>query len=100
MGKFIIIIAFMGLLFSKQSHAQELFINTEPASNMPGGAYGLRIGSESFIESKNLKSRTDLEIMYGFSADLMAHVTAHASNYYGSYGFDNFGFYTKYRLYT
>src|SRR4051812_602466 len=84
----------------RSSFAQELFINTEPASNMPRYSYGFRLGSENFLEDHALKSRTDLEFMYGFSADLMAHVTAHASNFYGSYNFNNFGVYGKYRLYT
>jgi len=82
------------------SSAQELFINSEPASNMPRNSFGLRIGSESFSQASALKSRTDLELMYEENANLMTTAMLHASNYYGSYQYNNFGLYAKYRIYT
>jgi len=88
------------LFFFGTSLAQELFINTEPASNMPTHSYGFVIGSESFGESGSLRTRNDLEFMYEETGDLMTHVMLHASNYYGNYGYNNFGVYAKYRLYT
>jgi hypothetical protein len=91
---------FLCILFARQSASQELFINTEPASNMPRNSYGFRLGSENFIQDKMIKSRTDFEFMYGFSADLMGHIMVHSSNYYGNYNYNNFGLYAKYRLYT
>jgi hypothetical protein len=97
--KFLIFIFFFGFLASTSS-AQELFINTEPASNMPRNSLGLRIGSESFSEGNEIKSRTDLEIMYEETGNLMTTAMLHASNYYGDYNYNNFGLYAKYRLYT
>jgi len=94
------IIFFLFSFLASASSAQELFINTEPASNMPRNSFGLRIGSESFSQGNALKSRTDLELMYEETGNLMTTAMIHASNYYGQYAFDNFGLYAKYRLYT
>jgi hypothetical protein len=88
------------ILFAGKSSAQELFINTEPASNMPTHSYGFTIGSESFGKSGSIYTRNDLEFMYEETSLLMTHVMIHASNYYGSYGYNNFGMYAKYRIYT
>lgn len=88
------------LVIAAKSYSQELFISTESASNMPARAYGIRLSSDNFAQDHSLKSRTDLEFMYGFFSDLMMHVMAHASNYYGSYNFNNFGLYAKYRLFS
>jgi hypothetical protein len=87
-------------VFYGNSSAQELFINTEPASNMPRYSYGFRIGSESFSQDHSLKNKTDLEFMYEETGNIMTTVMLHASNYYGTYGYNNFGLYAKYRLYT
>lgn len=95
-----IFIAAALLFYAGISYSQELFISTESASNMPAQSFGIRLGSENFFADHSLKSRTDLDLMYGFSSFLMGHVHAHASNYYGSYGFNNFGIYAKYRLYS
>jgi len=97
--KYLILIFFFGFL-AENSYAQELFINTEPASNMPTHSYGFVIGSESFGNHGSIFTRNDLEFMYEETGDLMTHVMLHASNYYGSYGFNNFGAYAKYRIYT
>jgi hypothetical protein len=89
----------IGLLLVGKSYAQELFINTEPASNMPRYSYGFRLSSESFDKGSVLYTRTDFAAMYEFTADFMAHVLVHASNYYGNYGYNNFELYGQYRLY-
>jgi hypothetical protein len=96
---FIFLIVF-GLSVIRESQAQELFINTEPASNMPTHSYGFIIGSESFAKAGSLYTRNDLEFMYEETGNLMTHVMIHASNYYGSYSFNTVGFYGKYRIYT
>src|ERR1051325_6080624 len=97
--KFIFLLSFI-LFLTQNSSAQELFINTEPASNMPRYSYGFRINSESFSQNKLFKNRTDIEAMNGFSANLMAHIMISASNFYGNYEYNNFGVYAKYRLYA
>jgi hypothetical protein len=96
----VLILLFFFAILASTSSAQELFINTEPASNMPRNSFGLRIGSESFSQGNQLKSRTDLELMYEETGNLMTIAMLHASNYYGNYNYNNFGVYAKYRLYT
>jgi hypothetical protein len=100
MGKAVPLLYVIIFLCTQQSFAQELFISTEPASNMPRYSYGFRVSSESFAQDKLFKSRTDFEAMYGFSGNLMGHVMISASNFYGNYEYNNFGLYAKYRLYT
>ncbi len=90
----------LGLSLAGKSWAQELFINTEPASNMPTKSYGFIIGSESFAKAGSLHTRNDLEFMYEETGNLMTHLMLHASNYYGNYTYNNFNVYAKYRIYT
>jgi hypothetical protein len=46
--------------------AQELFVATEPASNMPKNSIKLRLSNEGVAET-DLKSRTSFGVMYGLS---------------------------------
>src|SRR4051812_39040491 len=62
-------------------HAQELYVNSEPASNMATRSLGIRLENQGFFKSP-YKSRTTLELMYGASKNLMLHGTLHASNFY------------------
>ena len=97
--KYLIFIFLLGFLPDRSS-AQELFINTEPASNMPNQSYGFVVGAESFSSGGSIFTRTDLGFMYEVTGSLMTSAMLHASNYYGSYGFNNFDAYAKYRIYT
>jgi hypothetical protein len=90
----------LGFALAGESRAQELFISTEPASNMPTSSYGFVLGSESFVKSSFIHTRNDLEFMYEETGSLMTHLMFHASNYYGNYGYDNFNAYAKYRIYS
>lgn len=78
---------------------QELYVNTEPASNMATRSLGIRLENQGFSQSSDLKNRSSLELMYGASKNLMLHTTFYASNYYqpGQH-FEGVSAYAKYRF--
>jgi len=78
--------------------AQELYVNTEPASNMATHSLGIRLENQSYF-SPVYKNRTTLEIMYGASKDLMVHGSLYQSDYYQSQQhFEGGSVYAKYRF--
>lgn len=79
---------------------QELYVNTEPASNMAARSLGLRIENQGFFAS-GLKNRTTIEAMYGASGKLMLHGAAYASDFYQpGQRFEGASFYGKYRFFS
>lgn len=88
------------LLAAGTASPQELFISTEPASNMPARSWGLRAGGESSAMNNVIQTRTEFEAMYGFTKDIMGHLQLYASNHLGGYTYENVGLYAKYRFYT
>jgi len=64
--------------------AQELFPNTEPASNIPKGVLGIRMSNEFYKEITVLRSMQNLKFMWGFTPELMATAAATFSNHHGS----------------
>jgi hypothetical protein len=82
---------------------QELFVSTEPASNMAAGSLGLRLNSKFFEmnDNKSYSFRLDPEIMIGASKKLMVHLNAYASDMYQqSLKFEGASLYGKYRFYS
>jgi hypothetical protein len=79
MKRFLISIA---LLVSLQAGAQELYVSTEPASNMPANSFGIRMTNRFFkLENEGITGmRFEPELMFGISHKLMVHVTGLASN--------------------
>lgn len=65
------------------SWAQELFPLSEPASNIPKGALGVRLFSESYNEVNQLRNMTGLRLMYGVTPRLSVYLTGIASNHHG-----------------
>jgi len=61
--------------------SQELYVNTEPASNMATHSLGIRLENQGYF-NPDYKNRTSLEVMYGASKSLMVHGTLYASDYY------------------
>ncbi|QHS60378.1 transporter family protein [Chitinophaga agri] len=62
--------------------AQELYVSTEPASNMPANSFGFRV-TNRFFKMKHegvTGMRIEPEVMWGISKKLMVHVTGLASN--------------------
>jgi hypothetical protein len=77
--------------------AQELFVFSEPASNMPAKAIGVRLSNQGRF-APEFQSRTTPELMIGFNKKLMAHVQGFFSDADGSYRFEGASLYAKYRF--
>ena len=96
--KKILIIFFV--VFSTEMKAQELFVMTEPASNMPTGAIGLRVAQslmkERFKEGNNYHIMP--EIMWGANKNLMVHAATFISNRNKDLVTEGGSFYAKYRF--
>ena len=83
--------------------AQELYVSTEPASNMASGSIGLRMNSKFFRMNHDAKYsyRLDPEIMFGVNKHLMVHVNMYGSNMYQSkFRMEGASLYGKYRVYS
>ncbi len=78
--------------------AQELYVNTEPASNMATHSLGIRLEDQGFF-TPVYKNRSTLELMYGASKSLMVHGSLYVSDYYqGQQHFEGGSVYAKYRF--
>jgi hypothetical protein len=90
------------LFFAGSAKAQELFVFTEPASNMAAKSIGARIDN-MFTKDDRKKSaiyNLDPEIMVGVSKHIMLHVGAYFSNVSGNFKTDGAALYLKYRFYS
>jgi len=88
------------LSVSLQVNAQELFVMTEPASNMPAGSVGLRsMNSFMFEENGNLNYHLMPEFMWGVSAKWMVHLQSfHSNRVEGGLKTEGGSIYAKYRV--
>jgi hypothetical protein len=89
-------------LLCNRLSAQELFVFTEPSSNMPAKSIGIRL-SNWFMDDDNLSHvRYHLlpEIMWGVNKCLMLHVEGYLSNSSGTFNGEGLGLYAKYRFYS
>lgn len=80
MKKTIILISM--LFVCGYASAQELYVNTEPASNMAANSIGVRVNNKFFYMSHNgqYKYRVDPEVMWGVNKNLMIHGNLYASD--------------------
>jgi len=94
-------IAFLAL-FHQAAAAQELFVFTEPASNMPAKSIGIRMNNWLLNQGHDhpLSYRFLPEVMWGANKNLMLHAEGFLSNRNGYLTGDGFGLYGKYRFYT
>jgi hypothetical protein len=93
-------VVFILISFSVHSNAQELFVMTEPASNMPAGSIGVRT-MNSFMYEKDgtLNYHIMPEIMWGPSAKWMFHLQGFLSNRTtGGLKTEGGSVYAKYRI--
>lgn len=83
-----------------KAYAQELYVNTEPASNMAAKAIGIRLNNEfEPLQNNRTGYRLSPEVMFGFSKNLMVHVNLYASSIYQSlFNFEGASVYAKYRF--
>jgi hypothetical protein len=78
--------------------SQELYVNTEPASNMATNSLGIRLENQGYF-NPTYKNRSTLEIMYGASRYLMLHGSLYMSDYYqNQQHFEGGSVYAKYRF--
>jgi hypothetical protein len=88
------------LLWLFTAMAQELYVNTEPASNMAAKSLGIRVENQGYFKPE-YKNRSILELMYGVNRNLMVHGTLYMSDYYQPrQRFEGVSAYAKYRLYS
>ena len=87
-----------------KANAQELYVFTEPASNMAANSIGLRLNTKVFKMNHNNKFssyRLDPEIMLGVSKNLMVHLNGYASDMFQSnLKIEGASLYAKYRLFS
>ena len=95
------------VFYSGFIRSQELFISTEPASNMPARAIGFRLnnfvmpGYTNPVDGVNHAPsyRFNPELMWGISKNSMLHINFYMSNMQQSnFSFEGGGFYYKYRF--
>lgn len=90
------------VLTVKTARAQELFVFTEPASNMAAKSFGVRANNYLMFEERTGKANYHLlpEIMWGISKKLMIHGEAFLSNRNRNFVTEGGGLYLKYRFYS
>jgi hypothetical protein len=92
---------FLLLLISFSLSAQELFIYTEPASNMPAKSIAVKQSAKFFDQGATSSTRHATEFMIGASKNLMLHGSAT----YGAlnntpFGLESIRAYGKYRFFS
>jgi hypothetical protein len=93
-----LLIAIGILALACPAFAQELYINTEPASNMATHSLGVRVENQGYF-NPGYKNRSTLELMYGASRNIMVHGSLYQSNYYhDNQHFEGGSVYLKYRF--
>ena len=87
-----------------KGHAQELYVFTEPASNMAAKSIGVRMLYKQFKMTHNNKFnsyRLEPEIMFGVNKNLMLHVNGYASDMFQSnLKIEGASLYAKYRFFS
>lgn len=84
-------------------HAQELYVYSEPASNMPARSIGAKVTSKWLRNATNnrVENRQMPEIGFGLNKNLMIHAATSFSNMYSSnLRWEGVRTYAKYRFYT
>jgi len=85
------------LAVSLHTQAQELYVFSEPASNMAAKSIGVRLTNEGIFDGGKM-NRTIPELMLSFNKKLMTHVQGFFSDMDGSYRLEGASIYTKYRF--
>jgi len=77
--------------------AQELYVFTEPASNMPAKSIGVRLTNEGMF-TPDFRNRSIAEVMIGLNKNIMFHAQGFLSDMDGKYKAEGTSFYVKYRF--
>ena len=97
MKYFVILIS----LLSFPIHAQELFVMTEPASNMPTASIGVRdMSLFAFKKTEGYNYHNMPELMWGVNKDWMVHASAFLSDKQGDLMLEGGSLYAKYRFFS
>jgi len=83
-------------------NAQELFVFTEPASNMPAKSIGIRASNWLMYDKSSSTVNYQLipEVMWGVNKNLMLHLDGFFTNQNGNFHAVGAGTYAKYRIYS
>src|SRR6186997_55451 len=83
-------------------HGQELFVFTEPASNMPAHSLSGKITDKVVTNDKiynRFSHRLMPQVMFGFSKKVMIHIGGTFSNMHtGNFRYESVNLYAKYRF--
>jgi hypothetical protein len=97
-----IFIILLILFTAGNAKAQELYVFSEPASNMPTHSISARLTGHFVTNDKiygRLTHRYMPEIMFGISKKLMVHISSTLGNMHTSdFKFESYGLYAKYRF--
>jgi hypothetical protein len=96
-----VVILFLVLVF-QQNYSQELFVVTDPASNVPANTLSVRLMQSVFKEQieTGYNYHAMPEITYGISKNLMVRSTVFLSTRSNSIIAEGASFYAKYRLFS
>lgn len=96
------ILLVLTLFICQKGISQELFLMTDPASNVPANSLGVNVLQSLFKEEFKSGYNYHLmpEISYGLNRNLMFRATAFVSNRENSLVTEGGSFYTKYRFYS
>lgn len=97
MVKKAIAVVLLSFCFYSPLFAQELYVFTEPASNMPTNSIGVRLTHEGMFKPE-FRSRTVAEVMMGINKNFMFHVQGFFSDMDGNYRSEGTSLYVKYRF--
>ncbi|MBA4167370.1 MAG: hypothetical protein H0X41_07505 [Chitinophagaceae bacterium] len=89
-----------GMLMMSALNAQELFVFSEPASNMPARSISGKITGK-FVKNRRIEQRYNPEIMLGLNKKWMVHGAVSFSDMYTEkLRFESGKIYAKYRFYS
>lgn len=92
----------LSFLLTAMAQGQELYVYSEPASNMPAHSISAKL-TGNYVTSDNIYGRLSQryrpEIMFGFSKKVMLHLSGTFANMHTSnFGFESVAIYGKYRF--
>jgi hypothetical protein len=97
-----VIIVLVLFIISQSIKSQELFVVTDPASNVPTGSLSIRLGQsvfkEKFEEGYNYHFMP--EVTWGMNKNLMFRASVFVSNRNTELVTEGASFYSKYRIYS
>ena len=97
-----ILLTILSFFCFQQLKAQELFVYTEPASNMAAKSIGLRLNN--YLQKEKFQSKYNYmfipELMWGVSKKIMVHAEGVFSNRSNTLKAEGAALYAKYRFYS